>query len=141
MRPQTRIDARRNALLWTLQGLLALLFVFAGGVKLILPLRMLTAQTPLPGPFLRFIGVAEVLGAIGLVLPGLLRIRTGLTPLAALGLVVIMVGATVVTVTTQGFAAGSFPFVVGLLSSVLAYGRRGWEGHRSVATATLAGAR
>ena len=43
-----------------------------------------------------FIGVAEVLGAIGLILPGVLRIRPGLTPLAAAGLVIIMIGATVI---------------------------------------------
>src|SRR6266536_49402 len=71
--------------LWIVQGLLALLFLFAGGMKLVLPLEKLTGPMPLPLPglFLRFIGVAEVLGAIGLILPGLLRIRPGLTPLAA----------------------------------------------------------
>ena len=72
--------------LWIVQGLLALLFLFAGGMKLVLPIEELTAQMPLPGLFVRFIGVAEVLGAIGLVLPGLLRLRPGLTPLAAAGL-------------------------------------------------------
>jgi hypothetical protein len=69
--------------LWIVQGLLALIFLFAGGVKLVLPIEALTKQMSLPGPFVRFIGVAEVLGALGLVLPGLLRIRPGLTPLAA----------------------------------------------------------
>ncbi len=83
--------------LWTVQGLLALIFLFAGGMKLVLPIEALTKQMPLPGLFLRFIGVAEVLGAIGLILPGLLRIRPGLTPLAAAGLVIIMIGATVLT--------------------------------------------
>ena len=83
--------------LWMVQGLLALIFLFAGGMKLILPLDELTEQMPLPGLFVRFIGVAEVLGAIGLILPGLLRIRPGLTPLAAAGLVIIMIGATVLT--------------------------------------------
>src|SRR2546426_11851879 len=82
--------------LWIVQGLLALLFLWAGGIKLVLPLEKLTGPIPLPGPFLRFIGVAEVLGAVGLILPGLLRIRPGLTPLAATGLVIIMNGATVI---------------------------------------------
>jgi tellurite resistance protein TehA-like permease len=71
--------------LWIIQTLLALLFLFTGGVKLVLPLEVLTEQSPLPGWFVRFIGVAEVLGAIGLILPGLLRIQPGLTPLAACG--------------------------------------------------------
>src|SRR5436190_22891572 len=109
--------------LWIVQALLALLFLFAGGVKLVLPLEELTKQMPLPGPFVRFIGVAEVLGAIGLILPGLLRIRPGLTPLAAAGLVIIMIGATVVTMTYMGVAMALFPLVVGLLAVFVAYGR------------------
>jgi uncharacterized membrane protein len=62
-----------NSVLWMVQGLLAALFLFAGGTKLVLSLETLNSmsnQTPLPGLFLRFIGVAEVLGAIGLILPG-----------------------------------------------------------------------
>jgi hypothetical protein len=72
--------------------------------------------------FLRFIGVVEVLGALGLVLPGLLRIRPDLTPLAAAGLVIIMIGATV-TSLKMGFAAALIPLVVGLLLAFVAYGR------------------
>src|SRR3989475_3590159 len=83
-----------NVALWIVQGLLSALFLFAGGAKLVLPLDQMTGPVALPGWFLRFIGVAEVLGALGLVLPGLLRIRPGLTPLAAAGLVIIMIGAT-----------------------------------------------
>jgi uncharacterized membrane protein YphA (DoxX/SURF4 family) len=70
-----------------------------------LPIEVLTKQMPLPGLFLRFIGMAEVLGAIGLILPGLLRIRQGLTPLAAAGLVIVMIGATVLTLATGGVSA------------------------------------
>src|SRR5258706_15384255 len=83
-----------NVALWIVQGLLAALFLFAGGAKLVLPLDQMTGPVALPGWFLRFIGVAEVLGAFGLVLPGLLRIRPGLTPLAAAGVWIIFVGAT-----------------------------------------------
>src|SRR5207244_12331242 len=90
--------------LWIIQGLLALLFVFAGGFKLFMPIEELMKETGMPGPFMRFISVAEVLGGIGLILPGLLRIRPGLTPLAAAGLVIIMIGATVLTLADGGVA-------------------------------------
>jgi hypothetical protein len=85
---------------------------------------------PLPGAFVRFIGVAEVLGAIGLILPGLLRIRPGLTPLAAAGLVVIMIGATAVTLVGGDVALALVPLVVGLLAAFVAYGRWRLAPHR-----------
>jgi len=114
--------------LWVAQGLLAFLFLFAGGMKLIVPIEMLTAQMPLPLPglFLKFIGICEVTGAIGLILPGLLRIRPMLTPLAACGLVIIMIGATVVTLVGVGIVPAFGPLVVGLLCIAVAYGRRSW---------------
>ena len=109
--------------LWIVQGLLALLFLFAGGMKLVLPLEKLTGSVPLPGLFMRFIGVTEVLGAFGLILPGLLRIRPGLTPLAAAGLVIIMIGATVVTLAGGMVAVALMNLVVALLAAFVAYGR------------------
>jgi uncharacterized membrane protein YphA (DoxX/SURF4 family) len=116
-----------NYTLWTVQWLLALLFLFAGGMKLIMPLEALTppGQGPsLPGPFLRFIGVAEVLGALGLVLPWLLRIRPALTPLAAAGLVIIMIGATVISIAGGLFAGALISVITGILAAFVAYGRR-----------------
>jgi uncharacterized membrane protein YphA (DoxX/SURF4 family) len=117
-----------TVLRWIVQGLLALIFLFAGSMKLILPIEMMTAQMalPLPGLFLRFIGVAEVAGALGLILPGLLRIRRGLTPLAATGLTIIMVGATVVTLLGGDMMGALMPLVVGLLCVVVVYGCRSW---------------
>lgn len=114
-----------NYTLWIVQGLLALLFLFTGGMKLATPIEAMTAQMPvvLPGLFIRFIGVAEVLGAIGLVLPGLLHIREGLTPLAAAGLVVIMIGATVLTIVGGDIVLALIPLIVGLLAVFVAYGR------------------
>jgi hypothetical protein len=111
--------------LWSVQGLLALVFLFTGGMKLLLPLEELTAQSPLPGWFVRALGVAEVLGAIGLILPGLLRIRPSLTPLAATGLVIIMIGATVLTPLIVGgdVVLTLIPLVIGLLAAFVAYGR------------------
>ena len=112
-----------NYALWVAQGLLALIFLFSGGMKLVTPLEVLTEQMRLPGLFVRFIGAAEVLGAIGLILPGLLRIRRGLTPLAAAGLVIIMIGATVLTLATGNVASALISLVVGLLAAFVAYGR------------------
>lgn len=110
--------------LWIAQGLLALLFLFAGGMKLVLPIADLTKDIALPGLFLRFIGVAEVLGGLGLILPAVTGIRPGLVPLAAVGLTIIMVGATVVSFTTGGPAAALIPLVVGIVLVFIAYGRR-----------------
>ena len=115
---------RTNTLLWVVQALLAGLFLFAGGMKLVLPLEALNGPIALPGPFLRFIGVAEVLGAIGLIVPRLTRIRPMLTPLAAAGLVIIMIGATILTVLGMGTGPALFPLVVGTLAASVAYGRR-----------------
>ena len=113
-----------NRTLWIIQGLLALLFLFAGVVKLVIPAAELVKQAPmLSAAFLRFVGVCEVLGAIGLILPSLLRIQPGLTPLAAAGLVIIMIGAVVITLMTGGIATALIPFVVGLLLVFVAFGR------------------
>ena len=122
--PSTHAPSQKTTvLLWIIQGLLALVFMFAGVMKFVMPIEEMTKQVPLPGLFLRFIGVAEVLGAIGLILPGLLRIRPGLTPLAAAGLAIITVGATVVTLMIGGGATALFPLMVALLSAFVAYSR------------------
>ena len=114
-----------NIALWIVQVLLALLFLFAGGMKLVLPIEEMTKQMPLPLPdlFLRFTGIVEVLGAIGLILPWLLRIRPGLTPVAAAGLVIVMIGAMVYTLAAGDIASALMPLVVGILAAFVAYGR------------------
>jgi uncharacterized membrane protein YphA (DoxX/SURF4 family) len=124
-----------NVALWIIQVLLALLFLFAGGTKLVLPIEVLKSmgspnQVQLPGLLVRFIGVCEVLGALGLILPGLLRIWPGLTPMAASGLIIIMIGATVLTVIGDGVGPALFPLVVGILAAFVAYGRWRLAPHR-----------
>ena len=114
---------KTNVLLWVIQGLLAALFLFAGAMKLTMPIAALTSQSPLPGGFLRFIGVVEVLGAIGLILPAATGILRGLTPLAAAGLGIIMIGATGLTLADGNVAPALIPLVVGVLSAFVAYKR------------------
>jgi hypothetical protein len=115
-----------NRALWIVQGLLSALFLFGGVAKLMMPLDEMVEMTGLPGAFLVFISVAEILGSIGLIVPSVTRIRPGLTPLAAAGLVVIMIGATVLTAMGVGGSdpvSALFPLVVGLLAAFVAYGR------------------
>jgi uncharacterized membrane protein YphA (DoxX/SURF4 family) len=122
------VDTRKlSAAVWVVQGLLAVVFVFTGIMKLTAPIEMLTAQVPLPAALVRFLGLAETLGAIGLILPGLFRIRTGLTPLAASGLVIIMLGATVLTPTLLGMdVIMALPnVIIGALAAAIAYTR--WQ--------------
>jgi len=112
-----------NIALWIIQILLALLFLFAGGMKFIMSVEEMTKQMAMPGWFLHFIGACEILGGLGLILPWLTGIRPGLTPLAAAGLVIIMIGATVVTVMIGSVAMALVPVIVGILAAFVAYGR------------------
>lgn len=116
----------KAAVLWVVQVLLALLFLFAGGMKLIMPIQVLLAQmaVPLPGLFVRFIGVIEVAGALGIIFPALLRIKPFLTPLAACGLAIEMIGATAITIIGMGIVPALMPLIVGLLAAFVAYNRR-----------------
>lgn len=116
-----------NKTLWAAQVLLALAFGMAGAVKLFTPIEGLAAQMGWPGdvsPLLvRFIGLSELAGALGLILPSALRIRPALTPLAATGLVVVMVLAAGFHVI-QGEAPMALPsLVLGTLAAFVAWGR------------------
>jgi uncharacterized membrane protein YphA (DoxX/SURF4 family) len=109
--------------LWVVQGLLAVAFLVAGIAKLMSPDEALAAATPLPVLFVKFIAICEVLGAFGMILPGVFKIRPGLTPLAASGLVIIMIGATVINAATLGIAMALPTFVLGVLAAFVVYGR------------------
>ena len=117
-----------NVVLWILQVLLALLFLFAGGSKLVMSAEALTQpatpnQVLLPVAFLRFIGVCEFLGGLGLVLPGLLKIKQYLTPLAALGLGIVMIGAVIFTIVGGAIPVALVNLVIVLLLLFIAYAR------------------
>jgi hypothetical protein len=112
-----------NIAIWIVQVLLAALFLFAGGAKLVMSIAEMTKTFPLPGAFLRFLGVAEIAGALGLILPSLLRIKPYLTPIAAGALVIIMSGATALTMAGGKIAPALMPLTVGVLAGLVAYAR------------------
>ena len=116
---------KRNTGLWIAQGVLAAMFLLAGAPKLIMSAAQMASPGPVQVPvaFVRFIGVCETLGAIGMIVPWLTGIRRGLTPLAAGGLVIIMIGATVINIM-NGMALFAIPTaILGLLAAYVAYGR------------------
>jgi hypothetical protein len=120
-----------NVALWIVQALLALFFALASGApKLLLPPEMLPMPIPLPRPFFLFIGVAEVLGGLGLLLPAIAGIRPGLVPLAAGGLVLVTIGATVYQLAAGEVGNALFAVAVGLLCAFVAYGRWRLAPHR-----------
>ena len=121
LHPNTGVRATTR--LWIAQSVLAAIFLFAGSMKLLMPAAELAAQSHMPGAFIKFIGVCETAGALGLILPGLFRIQERLTPLAALGLVIIMTGAVVTTLVQGQGPAAVIPAVVGLIAAYVARGR------------------
>jgi hypothetical protein len=117
-----------NVILWILQVLLGLLFIWAGGYKLVVPASALAAQSPpgqivFPGLFMKFIGLCELLGGFGLILPAVFRTRQYLVPLAALGLLIIMIGATVVVLMGGLVGVAVTNVVIALMLAFIAYGR------------------
>jgi putative oxidoreductase len=116
-----------NIALWILQVILAAMFLMAGFTKVSTPLADLTTMMPwtadVPLAMVRFIGASEILGALGLLLPSLLRIKPVLTPVAAAGLVVVMVLAALFHATRGEFSAIGFNFVLASLAAVAAWGR------------------
>lgn len=113
-----------NITLWVLQVLLALAFL-AHGVLLLAPPAEFAAQLNafLPRWFQLFLGTAEVLAAIGLTLPGLTRIRPGLVPAAAVGIMIVMVCATVLHLWRREFGPAGTTVVLLLMATFVAYGR------------------
>jgi len=117
-----------NGILWTLQVLLALLFLGSGIAKSLMSKeRMLaTGQTgaaAMPVGFVRFIAACEILGAVGLVAPGAFGIFPELTPLAAIGFAVIMAGAGVVHYRIHEFRPIVVNAVLLCLCILIAYKR------------------
>jgi len=120
-----------NRALWIVQSLLAPFFALASGApKLLLPPEALPMPIPLPYSFVLFIGVAEVLGGLGLILPAITGVRPGLVPLAASGLVLVTLGATAYHLMAGEVGSALFAAAVGLACVFVAYGRWRLVPHR-----------
>ncbi|MFK7803501.1 MAG: DoxX family protein [Anaerolineae bacterium] len=114
--------------LGTLQVLLALTFIAAGGTKLVTSAadmaEMMRWTASVPTAMVRVIGIIEVAGGLGLVLPWLTGIQPQLVRLAAAGLVVTMIGAMITHVAIGDPIGELIPsFVLGLIAAFIAYGR------------------
>lgn len=125
----THVDAARaskrlHITLWTVQILLALVFAVTGLMKVTQPIGALPASLAgVPLPLVRLIGVAELFGAAGLILPAATRIAPVLTPLAGLGLTLVMLPASLLHVSRGEFTMALAPVVLGALSALVAWGR------------------
>jgi len=113
-----------NGVLWVLQVLLAAAF-FAHGLLFLVPPAEIAAQmnAMLPRWFQLFLGVAEVLAAIGIVLPGLTRIQPWLVTWAAGGIVIVMVSATILHLVRAEWSSAAITFVLLLMAAYVAYMR------------------
>ncbi len=117
-----------HILLWILQGLLALVFLFAGIMKIVTPKPKLLENfgdwvKSIPGEGMKLIGLLEVLGALGLILPMALKILPILTPLAALGLTMTMLGAILLHLSRKEYSKLLPNFVLLALSLFILLGR------------------
>lgn len=122
--PRRRLALTSNTLLWAVQGFLALFFVLGSGApKLLLSAEALPMPIPLPQAFTWFVGTAEVLGGLGLVLPSVLRRQRHLTPVAATCLVILTLCAATYQVLAQQPANAVFALVIGVLCATVAIGR------------------
>jgi uncharacterized membrane protein len=132
-----------NVWLWVLQAFLALFFAFGSGLpKWILPDELLAANMPIPLPraFVYTIGTFEILGALGLILPGVTRVRPGLTVLAALGLVLLTLCATSYQLLAQQPGSAVFALMMSIVCGLVAYGRWCWAPLRGRRQMVVAGA-
>jgi uncharacterized membrane protein YphA (DoxX/SURF4 family) len=111
-------------LLWVLQVLLAVAFL-AHGLLFLFPPAAIAEQmnASLPRGFQLFLGVAEVLAAAGLTLPGITRIQPWLVPCAAAGLMIVMISATIFHLTRGEVSSAVTTAVLLVMATFVAYVR------------------
>ena len=117
-----------NIILWIVQLLMAATLIWAAYAKWFMPAAKLAAMWPwtsqLSPALVKLTGVLDFLGGLGLVLPVLLRIQSRLTPIAAIGLILLMICATVFHVSRGEASQIGFNIVFALLAAFVAWGRR-----------------
>ncbi|AXO79259.1 DoxX family protein [Olleya aquimaris] len=117
-----------NIALWIAQGLLALMFIMAGLMKATQPIEALTEALPwvanTPLALVKFIGISELLGGLGLLIPSIFRWKTNLTILAALGLALVMILASGFHASRGEFSAIGMNVILLILALFIAWGRR-----------------
>lgn len=117
----------RNIILWILQVLLAITLIWAAGMKLSKPPQELAAMWPWAGEvspaLVKLTGIADLLGGLGLILPALLRVKPVLTPIAALGVVILMICASVFHILRGEAAQIGFNVIVAVIAGLIAWGR------------------
>ncbi|MDX3191280.1 DoxX family protein [Streptomyces sp. MN03-5084-2B] len=119
-----------NIVLWVLQAVLAAVFLGAGLPKIAKPKEELVASmgewvSSFPAPGVKLLGLVEVLGAVGLIVPPLTGIAPALSPVAAVGIIVIMLGAIVAHARESAGSKIAMNVVLGVLAAVVAWGRFG----------------
>jgi uncharacterized membrane protein YphA (DoxX/SURF4 family) len=116
-----------NITLWIAQSLLAAMFIMAGFTKVATPIDQLIVMMPwaadVPALLVKFIGVSELLGGLGLLLPSALRIKPNLTVLAARGLILIMIFAVAFHVSRGEFSATPASIILGSIAAFISWGR------------------
>jgi hypothetical protein len=119
-----------NVALWIVTGLLAVVYVASGGLKLILPKNRIAATghaarwvDDFSPTAVKGIGALEVLGSLGLVLPAVLGIAPGLVPVAATGLALLMAGAVATRIRRRTYVLAMADLVYLLLAAFVAWGR------------------
>ncbi len=113
-----------NIFLWVLQALLAVAFLAHGGLFLFPPAEMLAQMNESIAPAMRiFIGVAEVLAALGLTLPGITRIQPWLISWAAAGLMIVMISAAILHTTRGEISSAATTAILFVIASFVAYMR------------------
>jgi len=123
--PSIRRGVWRNRLLWTLQILLALVFLAHGALMLFPPAAVAEQMNAvLPRWFQLFVGVAEILAAVGLTLPPIAGIQPGLVAWAAGGLMVVMVSATIFHLTRGEISSAATTVVLLAMATTVALARR-----------------